>query len=74
MSVQQIATWVKRLRAMGKEAWVAGSITKDELPSLWKAGADVICVRGAACKAGKGPGRFGIVDSIVVAALVGTMR
>jgi len=72
-SAKEIAAWIRKLHAMGKEAWLAGSITKEELPVLWEAGADVICVRGAACKAGKAPGRFGVVDSAIVASLVETI-
>ena len=55
------------------EAWLAGSIGLEELPDLWAAGADVICVRGAACEKGSGPGRFGEVSRDLVKELVGTI-
>ena len=35
------------------ESWIAGSITEGQLPLFWQTGVDVICVRGAACAAGK---------------------
>ena len=72
-TVTEIKTWCTKLHKSGKEAWLAGSITVEELPSLWYAGADVICVRGAACKPGKGRGRFGEVDAEIVRKLVATI-
>jgi uncharacterized protein (UPF0264 family) len=69
----ELRRWVAQIHRLGKEAWLAGSIQKDELPALWDAGADVICVRGAACRPGRGSGRFGQVDSAIVAALVKTI-
>ncbi|CAN5652128.1 hypothetical protein BH09PLA1_BH09PLA1_25440 [soil metagenome] len=73
VKVKDIAAWIKRLHAMGKEAWLAGSITKEELPEMWAAGADVICVRGAACEKQKGAGRFGMVSAKIVKELVATI-
>lgn len=55
-----------------KEAWIAGSVTIDELPDLWSTGVDVICVRGAACKQST-TGRFGEVDKKIVRELVKTI-
>ena len=72
-SVKQIAAWIRKLHAMDKEAWLAGTITKEELPELWKAGADVICVRGAACEKREGAGRFGAVSAAIVKELVATI-
>ncbi len=72
-SVKEIAAWIRKLHAMKKEAWLAGSITKDELPELWAAGADVICVRGAACEKQAGAGRFGAVSARIVKELVATI-
>lgn len=72
-NVKEIRRWIVHMHRIRKEAWLAGSIQKDELPALWAAGADVICVRGAACKPGKGSGRFGAVHSSVVADLVDTI-
>lgn len=68
-TVREIKRWATQMHRLGKEAWLAGSIQKDELAALWEAGADVICVRGAACRPGKGSGRFGEVDSRIVADL-----
>ena len=73
VKVKDVAAWIKKLHAMGKEAWLAGSITKEELPELWAAGADVICVRGAACAKQRGAGRFGVVSAEIVASLVQTI-
>jgi uncharacterized protein (UPF0264 family) len=57
----------------GLEAWVGGSIGKEELPGLWAVGVDVVCVRGAACQPGTGPGRFGHVSATLVRELVSTI-
>ncbi len=54
------------------EAWIAGSITKEELPYYWETGVDVICVRGAACE--KGANRMGEVRSNIVKELVKTIH
>lgn len=67
-----IAKWCKAMHKKGKEAWLAGSISKEQLPELWDAGADVICVRGAACGK-KGKGRFAEVDAAIVAELAATI-
>jgi len=69
----EIRKFVQKCHRMGLEAWLAGSIGLEELPDLWKLGVDVICVRGAACKKGAGPERFGEVDAGVVAKLVDTL-
>ena len=53
------------------EAWIAGSITKEELPFFWETGVDVICVRGAAC--GKTDDRMGKVKRGFVKDLVETI-
>ena len=52
-SVKELKKFVNDLHKIGKEAWLAGSITKIQLPALWKTGVDVICIRGAACEATK---------------------
>jgi uncharacterized protein (UPF0264 family) len=72
-TTKEIRAWIRKLHASGKQAWLAGSISKEELPELWDAGADVICVRGAACKPGKEPGRFKTVDTEIVRALSATI-
>jgi (5-formylfuran-3-yl)methyl phosphate synthase len=73
ISVKEIAAWIRKLHAMKKEAWLAGSIQKEELPALWEAGADVICVRGAACEKQQAAGRFGAVSAAIVKELVATI-
>jgi len=47
------------------QSWIAGSISKEELPDLWNTGVDVICVRGAACEKND-KGRFGTVRTNIV--------
>ena len=68
-----IKQFVKKCHDRKLEAWLAGSIGLEELPGLWAAGVDVICVRGAACNRGKGPGRFGEIDTTLVKELVNTI-
>lgn len=72
-NLKDIRRFVKKCHDRKLEAWLAGSITKEELYDLWKTGADVICVRGVACKKGTGPGRFGEVDTNLVKELVATI-
>lgn len=72
-TVSQIRKWCDQMHRLSKEAWLAGSISKDELAELWDTGVDVICVRGAACKVRSGGGRFGEVDMAAVSALVSTL-
>lgn len=69
---KDLKVFVAKCHRAGKEAWIAGSIKKEELPVLWSTGVDVICVRGAACEQ-KGNGRFGEVKARIVAELVSTM-
>jgi (5-formylfuran-3-yl)methyl phosphate synthase len=71
-TTKELAFFVSKCHKVGKEAWIAGSITKEELPELWATGVDVICVRGAACEK-TGKGRFGEVKAKIVAELVATM-
>jgi len=73
LSLEQILSFVRRCREMRLEAWLAGSITGAQMRSLWKTGADVICVRQAACDPGK-EGRFGRVRKERVRDLVETLR
>src|SRR6266542_365137 len=69
-SIEQIGSFVEALHALGKEAWVAGSIGRDEIPALRRTNVDVICVRGAACDKGATNLRFGAVTAANVAALL----
>ncbi len=71
-SLKDIKRFVAECHKHKKDAWIAGSIKKDELPELWATGVDVICVRGAACES-KGNGRFGEVKAKIVAELVKTL-
>lgn len=73
LKLEDIFNFVDKMHSIKKEAWIAGSITLDELPALWKTGVDVICIRGAACSVG-GNGRFGKVNKGIVEKLVGTMQ
>jgi uncharacterized protein (UPF0264 family) len=72
-TLADIRKFVKKCHDRKLEAWLAGSIGIDELPGLWEAGADVICVRSAACEKGTGPGRFGEVKTELVKQLVATI-
>ncbi len=65
-----IEEFIAKCHERGLAAWVGGSITKEELPHLWAAGVDTVCVRGAACEPGTGPGRFGRVSAVLVKELV----
>ncbi len=71
-SADEIRELAGNLHSVGKEAWVAGSITKDELPDLWQTGVAVICVRAAACGSATQGDRFGTVSGEIVARLVAT--
>ncbi|UCC30479.1 MAG: hypothetical protein JSU86_20060 [Phycisphaerales bacterium] len=69
----QLERFVKALHAIGKEAWLAGSITVGELSGLWNTRADVVRVRRAACIASEGSGRLGPIEQPIVAELVNTI-
>jgi (5-formylfuran-3-yl)methyl phosphate synthase len=73
-SLAELGRFVKSVHAIGKEAWLAGSLTLDELAGLWGIEADVICVRGAACSQQLGSGRFGEVSEDLVRQLVETIK
>lgn len=69
--VAQLEEFVDSLHQLGKEAWLAGSITAEEIAGLWATQADVLCIRGAACFSVTDRSRFGTVTSEIVAQLVG---
>lgn len=71
--MRHIVDFVARCHDKGLDAWVGGSITKDELPELWAADVDTVCVRGAACRPGTGPSRFGEISEEIVKELVATI-
>ncbi len=73
-SIEQLAKFVADLHALGKEAWLAGSVSKPELPALWATGVDVVCVRGAACSSSQGEERSGAVEEDIVRELVNTKK
>ncbi|MGE0268607.1 MAG: (5-formylfuran-3-yl)methyl phosphate synthase [Candidatus Omnitrophota bacterium] len=68
-NLKQVAAFVSSCHEIKKEAWIAGSIAKEELPDLWRTGVDVICIRGAACEQ-TSKGRFGEVKKEIVANLI----
>jgi len=70
----EIKTFVKNCHSVGIEAWIAGSITLEEMPKLWDTGVDVICVRGAACINTTSEGRFGKISQQSVKRLVATIK
>lgn len=72
-SLADIRSFSKTMHKLGKEAWIAGSITREELPAYWNTGVDVICVRGAACAKETGGGRFSEVRASIVKTLVDTL-
>ncbi len=74
LSISDIKRLAAALHRQGREAWIAGSLTLDQLPSLWATGVDVICVRGAACDQANEGGRFGKVRLTLVKELVSTIR
>lgn len=71
--LKDIIAFVKDCHKAKKEAWIAGSIVKDELPGLWETGVDVICIRGAACQKIK-EGRFSEVKASIVKDLVNVSK
>lgn len=71
LSKKDILRFVRNCHSARLEAWIAGSIRKEQLPSLWATGVDVICIREAACE--KGKKRMGMVKGEVVRDLVKTI-
>ena len=49
-TLEQLGIFVELFHGMGKEAWLAGSLNREEVLALWPTTVDVICVRGAACR------------------------
>lgn len=71
LTYEEIRKFVKRCHSSKLEAWIAGSITMEEMPKLWQTGVDVICIRGAACV--RGEGRMGKATRNLVNNLVKTI-
>lgn len=73
LTVRDVTRFTRSMHKQRREAWIAGSITLEELPTLWATGVDVICVRGAACDRNAGAGRFGDVKESLVRELMSTL-
>lgn len=69
LTYEEIIEFVKKCHSAKLEAWIAGSITVEEMPKLWKTEVDVICIRGAACI--KGSSRMSKVSRHNVKKLTG---
>ncbi len=69
LTYKQIEEFVINCHSLELEAWIAGSINKEEIFELWNTGVDVICIRGAACEQ-TGKGRFGEVKAKIVTDLI----
>jgi uncharacterized protein (UPF0264 family) len=74
LSLEEISGFVRRCHKLELEAWVAGSIMRTQMRSLWTTGVDVICVRQAACEPVGAKGRFGQVSEKRVRQLARTIR
>lgn len=72
-TLSQIRGFVTTCHNNNLEAWVAGSITKEQLPSLWRTGVDVICIRRAATTGEATADRMGKVSRIKVKELIETI-
>lgn len=71
LSKEEIKEFAEICHSYSLEAWIAGSITKDQLESLWRTEVDVICIREAACE--KGRRRMGKVKRDLVEGLIKTI-
>ncbi|MEZ6073350.1 MAG: (5-formylfuran-3-yl)methyl phosphate synthase [Pirellulales bacterium] len=67
---EQIAAFVRGAHDRGMWAVIGGSLTVESIPSVVRLGADIIAVRGAACRAR----REGTIDPDRVACLAATVR
>lgn len=50
LTIHNVKRFVKLCHKYQKEAWIAGSITEEQLTGLWETGIDIICVRGLPVK------------------------
>jgi len=73
LTIQEIERFVERCHQSNLEAWVAGSITKEQMPGLWRTGVDVICIRQAATEKKGKIGRMARVSKAFVQELVKTI-
>lgn len=74
LTLSQVRAFVQRCHEQGLEAWLAGSITLDQMRRLWDTAVDVICVRAAATEPVAQEGRFAPVTSERVRRLAATLR
>jgi len=70
LKIKDIKKFVRECHSKELEAWIAGSISKEQLPVLWKTKVDVICVRGATCKGSREEGK---VNRYIVRDLIKTI-
>lgn len=73
LTIQEIEGFVERCHQSNLEAWVAGSITKEQMPDLWRTGVDVVCIRQAATEKKGKIGRMARVSKVFVEELVKTI-
>ncbi|MCH8012692.1 MAG: hypothetical protein IIA61_12200 [Candidatus Marinimicrobia bacterium] len=73
-TVKKLKQLVDDLHSLGKEAWLAGSITIEQMLKLWETGVDVVCVRGAACESIDEELRFGKIRTELVLELIETIK
>lgn len=71
-TLRQVDMFVEHCHQNGIEAWIAGSISREQMPDLWKTGVDVICIREAATARIKS-GRMGKVSRVLVEELIKTI-
>ena len=71
MSTERLGRLIARAHALGVRIALAGSIQREELSSLADLGADVVGVRGAACRA---EDRRASIDPDRVAEMVAVLR
>jgi uncharacterized protein (UPF0264 family) len=72
LTLRQLDTFVENCHKSNIEAWIAGSISKEQMAGLWKTGVDVICIREAATEKIVS-GRMGKVSEALVRDLVRTI-
>ena len=73
LTIQELEVFVERCHQNSLEAWIAGSITRQQMPDLWKTGVDVICIREAATEKEGRPRRMGKVSRELVEELAKTI-
>jgi uncharacterized protein (UPF0264 family) len=69
---KDITSLASRCHALGKQVWVAGSLSREDLLKLWPTGVDAVGVREAACVQKKN-GRLGEVNADIVRSLADSL-